>query len=83
MSTALHSFVNDGSEHTHIHTYICDKREETVEREEGKKKAKKEKKKIIQKGTLLIQGHKMNNGHSCLSFFSYRLSYEVLTRVGH
>jgi hypothetical protein len=66
MSTTRHSFVNDGSEHSYI--YICDKREETVEREEGKK-SKKEKKKIIQKGTLLTQGHKMNNGYSCLSSF--------------
>ncbi len=45
MSTTLHSFVNDGSEHTHIYIYICDKREETVEREEGRKKQKKKKKK--------------------------------------
>jgi len=65
MSTALHSFVNDGRQRI----YICDKREETVEREEGKKSKKKRKKKIIQKGTLLTQGHKMNNGHSCLSSF--------------
>lgn len=44
--------------------YIDDKREETVEREEGKKKGEK---KIIQKGTLLTQGRQMNNGHFLFS----------------
>ncbi len=40
MSTALHSFVNDGRQRI----YICDKREETVEREEDKKRKKRKKK---------------------------------------
>jgi hypothetical protein len=42
LDSGLHSsFVNDGSE-AHRLTYIYDKREETVEREEGKKRKKKD-----------------------------------------
>lgn len=59
-SNPAHSFVNDGSGRN-IYIYIYDKKrkkngEETVEREESKKK-------IIQKGTLVPQGQKMNNSH--------------------
>lgn len=70
MSTVSAFFCQRWRTHIHLSLRIYierdDKREETVEREEGKKKGEK---KIIQKGTLLTQGRQMNNGHSCLSFF--------------